>query len=167
MKKRLRPTFFEHLDQAYHPDDIGWGDGRRMLGGRPPKTFKEKGVIDMTIPQFTALAIFFILLACVATAASAYAVIAVAGEGPRGEQGVAGPQGAPGPEGERGLQGLGGNDASQAAVKRLAGLRAVQQASFITGGGFVSLNDAQVGSCVQYVLTGEPGVEACPGFSVR
>jgi hypothetical protein len=170
MNKRLRPTFFEHLDQAYHPDDIGWGDGRRMLGGKPPRPESHKGVIDMSIPQFAALAVFFILMACVATAGSAYAVIAVAGEGPRGEQGVIGTPGetgAQGEPGERGPQGANGNDASQQMVKRLAGLFAVQQASFIAGGGFVSFNDAQVGTCVQYVLTGEPGIDACPGFSTR
>jgi hypothetical protein len=52
-------------------------------------------------------------------------------------------------------------------VKRLAGLFAVQQASAIQGGSFIAFNDPAVGSCVQYVLTGEPGAEACPGFSGR
>lgn len=167
MNKRLRPTFFEHLDQAYHPDDIGWGDGRRMLGGKPPRPATHKGVIDMSITQFVALAVFFILVACAATAGSAYAVIAVAGEGPRGEQGIVGTQGDQGPQGDRGIQGPNGNDASQEMIKRLAGLFAVQQASFVSGGGFVGFNDEQVGSCVQYVLTGKPGIEACPGFSTR
>lgn len=165
MKKRLRPTFFEHLDGHYAPQSAGWDVGQRALGRQPRE--KRKGVIDMSITQFVALAVFFILVACVATAGSAYAVIAVAGEGPRGEQGIVGTQGDQGPQGERGIQGPPGNDASQEMVKRLAGLFAVQQASFISGGGFVSFNDAQVGSCVQYVLTGEPGIEACPGFSTR
>ncbi|MEO8457201.1 MAG: hypothetical protein ABI559_05255 [Chloroflexota bacterium] len=161
----MRPTYFEHLDQHYHPDDIGWGDGRRKLGGKPPRPHKDtKGVIDMTMTQFAALAVFFIVLACVATAGSAYAVIAIAGEGPQGQQGVQGVQGIQGVQGERGLQGLDGNDASQQAIKRLAGLFAVQQSSFLQGGATVSFSDAAVGSCVQYVLTGEPGVQACPGF---
>jgi hypothetical protein len=164
MGKRLRSSYFQRLDEAYHPVDIGWGDGRRTLGGRPPKKFRTEGVIDMTITQFAALAVFFILLACVATAGSAYAVIAIAGEGPRGEQGLQGVQGDPGPQGERGLQGLPGNDASREAVKRMAGLFAVQQASSLQGGAFVSFNDATVGACVQYVLTGQGGAQACPGF---
>ena len=168
MAKRIRPTYFEHLDEHYHPVDIGWGDGRRLLGGKPPRSFKEtKGVIDMTMTQFAALAVFFILLACAATAGSAYAVIAVAGEGPRGEQGLVGAQGDPGPQGERGIQGTNGNDASREMIKRLAGLFAVQQASAIGGGAFVTFNDERVGSCIQYVLTGQPGVDACPGFSSR
>jgi hypothetical protein len=163
MKKRMRPTFFEHLDEYYVPEPAS--AGHRALGRQPRE--RRKGVIDMSITQFVALAVFFILLACVATAGSAYAVIAVAGEGPRGEQGVQGTQGEQGPQGDRGIQGPNGNDASQQMIKRLAGLFAVQQASFVAGGGFVSFNDEQVGACVQYVLTGEPGVQACPGFSTR
>jgi hypothetical protein len=165
MRKRLRPTFFEHLDGHYSPQPAGREVGGRALGKRPRE--KRKGVIDMSITQFVALAVFFILLACAATAGSAYAVIAVAGDGPRGEQGITGPQGDPGPQGERGVQGPNGNDASQEMIKRLAGLFAVQQASAVAGGAFVTFNDEQVGSCVQYVLTGKPGVDACPGFSTR
>lgn len=165
MRKRLRPTFFEHLDGHYVPAPVGVDVGGRALGRHPRE--KRKGVIDMSITQFVALAVFFILLACAATAGSAYAVIAVAGEGPRGEQGLIGVQGEQGPPGERGIQGANGNDASQEMIKRLAGLFAVQQASAVAGGAFVTFNDAQVGSCIQYVLTGKPGVDACPGFSTR
>jgi hypothetical protein len=165
MRKRLRPLYFERLDEAYRPADAGTAGGR-TLGARPRQKFRTGGVINMSITQFVALAVFFILVACAATAGSAYAVIQVAGEGPRGEQGVQGAQGVQGPQGDRGLQGLPGNDASQQMIKRLAGLFAVQQASAQQGGAFVSFNDPTVQTCVQYVLTGEPGVQACPGFSV-
>ena len=165
MKKRLRPTFFEHLDEHYVPLSTALDVGVRTLGREP--RVKRKGVIDMSITQFAALAVFFILIACAATAGSAYAVIAVAGEGPRGEQGITGTQGEQGPQGDRGIQGPPGNDASREMIKRLAGLFAVQQASAVQGGVFVSFNDEQVGTCVQYVLTGKPGIEACPGFSTR
>ena len=165
MKKRLRPTFFEHLDGRYVPESAGAEVGGRALGRRPRE--RREGVIHMTMTQFVALAVFFILIACAATAGSAYAVIAVAGEGPRGEQGVVGAQGEQGPQGERGIQGLPGNDASREMIKRIAGLFAVQQASAVQGGAFVSFNDEQVQTCIQYVLTGEPGIQACPGFSVR
>jgi hypothetical protein len=157
MKKRSRPSFFRHMDEDYarHQADAGAG---------ATKT-KSKGVIDMSIKQFVWLAVFFVMLACLGSAASAYAIIDLAGHGPQGEQGVQGLQGEKGDQGPIGLKGLPGNDASQEMIKRLAGLWSVQQASAIAGGGFVSFNDPIVGSCVQYVLTGSPGVGACPGFS--
>ena len=50
-------------------------------------------------------------------------------------------------------------------IKRLSTLFAVQQKSVLQGGAFVEFNDAEIGACVQYIITGEPGVHACPGFS--
>jgi hypothetical protein len=157
MKKRSRPSFFRHLDEDY---------ARRQaaVGADAGKT-KSKGVIDMSIKQFVWLAVFFVALASFGSAASTYAIIDLAGHGPAGEQGLQGVQGEMGEQGPIGLRGLPGNDASQEMIKRLAGLWSVQQASALQGGGFVSFNDAIVGSCVQYVLTGEPDVSACPGFS--
>jgi hypothetical protein len=157
MKKRSRPSFFRHMDEDYarrHAD----------AGAAAAKT-KSKGVIDMSIKQFAWLAVFFVMLACLGSAASAYAIIDLAGHGPQGVQGVRGIQGEKGDQGPIGLKGLPGNDASQEMIKRLAGLWSVQQASTLAGGGFVSFNDPIVGSCVKYVLTGSPGVSACPGFS--
>ncbi len=121
----------------------------------------------MSIQQFVLLAVFFVALACFGSAASTYAIIDLAGAGPAGEQGLQGIQGEKGEQGPIGLRGLPGNDASQEMVKRLAGLFSVQQASLLQGGAFVSFNDEAVGECVQYVLTGEPGVSVCPGFSGR
>jgi hypothetical protein len=50
-------------------------------------------------------------------------------------------------------------------IKRLAALWSVQQASSLQGGAFVEFNDPRVSGCVEYVLTGEPGAGACPGFT--
>jgi hypothetical protein len=157
MKKGSRPSFFRHMDEDYAR--------HQATEGASAADTKSKGVIDMTIRQFVWLAVFFVMLACLGSAASTYAIIDLAGHGPQGEQGVQGQQGQKGDQGPIGLQGLSGNDASQEMIKRLAGLWSVQQASAIAGGGFISFNDPIVGSCVQYVLTGSPGVGACPGFS--
>ncbi len=50
-------------------------------------------------------------------------------------------------------------------IKRLGTLFAVQQKSSLQGGTFVEFNDPDVGACVQYIISGEPGVQVCPGFS--
>lgn len=157
MKKRSRPSFFRHLDEDYAR--------RQATAGTDGARTKSKGVIDMSIQQFVWLAVFFVALACFGSAASTYAIIELAGDGPAGAQGLQGVQGDKGDQGPIGLRGLAGNDASQEMIKRLAGLWSVQQASVLQGGASVSFNDPLVGSCVQYVLTGEPGVNACPGFS--
>jgi hypothetical protein len=167
MKKRSRPSFFRHMDEDYaRRHAISTADpASGTLVKRAEKAARSKGVIDMSIQNFVGLAVFFVMLACLGSAASTYAIIDLAGHGPRGEQGVQGPQGDKGDQGPIGLKGLPGNDASQEMIKRLAGLWSVQQASAIAGGGFVSFNDPVVGNCVRYVLTGSPGVDACPGFA--
>lgn len=119
----------------------------------------------MSVQQFITLAVIFVLLACAGSGAVSYAVVEATGGGPRGEQGVPGPRGEQGPPGEPGPKGDPGDDASQEMVKRLAGLWAVQQLSALQGGAFVEFNDPRVGACVEYVVTGEPNVGACPGFS--
>jgi hypothetical protein len=50
-------------------------------------------------------------------------------------------------------------------IKRLGALWAVQQASQLQGGSFVELNNPQIGQCVEYIVTGQPNIGACPGFS--
>jgi hypothetical protein len=166
MKKRSRPSFFRHIDEDYaRRHAISNADPADGALVKPAAKKGSKGVIDMSIQNFVGLAVFFVMLACLGSAASTYAIIDLAGHGPQGEQGVQGSQGDKGDQGPIGLKGLPGNDASQEMIKRLAGLWSVQQASAIAGGGFVSFNDPIVGSCVQYVLTGSPGVDACPGFA--
>jgi hypothetical protein len=116
----------------------------------------------MSARQFSALAIFFILLACMATSATTFGVIELVGaEGPPGVQGTQGP---PGDRGPAGLQGPAGDDAAQEMVKRLAALFAVQQTSQINGGADIAFNDSRVSNCVSYVLTGKPDSSACAGF---
>ncbi len=185
MRKRPRPSFLRHLERRYGPDRHVSGEGDQPRGkpikqrkpklprvypvstqgvtGRPRKA-AAKGVIDMTIQQFVTLAMFFVLLACAGSAVVAYGVVEATGgsEGPQGIQGVPGAQG---PVGDRGPEGLPGNEASQEMVKRLAALWAVQQASFVSGGTFVEFTDPTVSNCVEYVLSGENGPGACPGFS--
>jgi len=177
MKKRSRPSFLRQLEERYRgnrprPED----SARPSHPGTPskqnlprvyPTAFRKpgsrrKGVIDMSFSQFVALAIVFMVLAWAGSAAVAYGVVQATGGGPQGEQGVAGPRGE---DGLAGPQGPPGDDAAQEMIKRLAALFAVQQASQLQGGAFVEFNNSQVGACVNYVVTGEPHVGACPGFS--
>jgi hypothetical protein len=186
MKKRTtRPSFLKELERRYGP-------GRRAPGGegaRPqqssepskrklPRVYPvapgkkkirlrkaDKGVIDMTIQQFLTLAITFMLLAWAGSGAVAYGVVELTGGGPAGEVGPPGPEGEQGIAGPPGIQGPPGDDAAQAMIKRLASLWAVQQASALQGGAFVELNNPQIGQCVEYIVTGEPNVGVCPGFS--
>ena len=171
MKKRTRPSLLRYLEERYAEDGRPL-DGKRRKRRVPvvypvakrtkPKPSAGKGVIDMTVRQFVGLAIFFILLACVATSATTFAVVQLSGStGPQGQQGLQGPQGERGPVGQ---QGPPGNEASQEMVKRLAALFAVQQTSAINGGTRIDFNDARVGNCVSYVITGKPDVGACAGF---
>jgi hypothetical protein len=173
MKKRTRPSFLRYLEERYAEDGRPL-DGKRRKPKTPvvyPVAVKRKkptagkGVIDMTVRQFVGLAVFFILLACVATSATTFAVIQVAGAtGDQGPQGVQGPRGLQGERGPIGPQGPPGNEASQEMVKRLAALFAVQQTSALSGGVRIDFNDSRVGNCVSYVLTGKPDVGACAGF---
>lgn len=184
MRKKPRPSFLRQLERRYGPDRELPDEGQHPKfkpekerkpklprvypvsargAVRQPRRAAGEGVIDMTIQQFVTLAIFFVLLACAGSAAAAYGVVEVSGaSGPQGIQGI---QGEKGDAGEHGEEGPPGNEASQEMIKRLAGLWAVQQASQIQGGAFVAFNDPSVSSCVTYVLTGEPGAGACPGFS--
>lgn len=184
MRKKPRPSFLRQLERRYGRDRELPDDGQhpkfkpqkeRKLklprvypvstrgAVRRPLHAEGKGVIDMTVQQFVSLAIFFVLLACAGSAAVAYGVVEVSGAtGPQGIQGVPGEKGE---TGDTGPEGPPGNEASQEMIKRLAGLWAVQQASSLQGGAFVEFNDPAVSSCVTYVLTGEPGAGACPGFT--
>lgn len=116
----------------------------------------------MTLTQFVILGILFILIAWAGASGVAYGVVELSGGG---EQGPPGLQGEPGPEGAIGPQGPAGDDAAMEMIKRLSTLFAVQQKSVLQGGAFVEFNDSEIGACVQYIITGEPGVHACPGFS--
>ena len=116
----------------------------------------------MTVTQFVVLGILFILIAWAGASTVAYGVVELTGGG---EQGVPGVQGEPGPEGAIGPRGPAGDDAAMEMIKRLGTLFAVQQKSGLQGGAFVEFNDPEIGACVQYIITGEPGVHACPGFS--
>jgi len=170
MKKRSRPSFLRYLEGRYEEGPPREQQRKARQPAVYPVAVKRvrraagKGVIDMTVRQFVGLAIFFVLLACVATSATTFAVIQVAGTGPQGEQGEQGVQGQQGERGPVGLQGPAGNDASQEMIKRLAALWAVQQTSSLSGGAEVSFNDSRVGTCVNYVLTGKPDASACAGF---
>jgi hypothetical protein len=181
MKKRSRPSFLRQLEERYGPRRKALEDATRkeaetqsrmpvvypVPGKRrkPPARTSEKGFIDMSVQQFVVLALFFVFLAAAASGAVAYGAVELAGGGPHGEVGPAGPQGPQGVEGGVGPQGPPGDDAAQEMLKRLATMWAVQQLSVLQGGAFVEFNHAQVASCVQYVITGEPNVGACPGFS--
>jgi hypothetical protein len=188
MKKKPRPSFLKQLERRYGPNREMPDDGHKTPKFKPTKEKKSKlprvypvstqgavrqprkvageGVIDMTVQQFVSLAIFFVLLACAGSAIVSYGVVEVSGaSGPQGVQGIQGEAGERGPQGIAGPEGPPGNEASQEMIKRLAGLWAVQQASQLQGGSFVEFNDPAVSSCVTYVLTGEPGVGACPGFT--
>ncbi|MCH7952971.1 MAG: hypothetical protein IIC25_03710 [Chloroflexi bacterium] len=116
----------------------------------------------MTVTQFVVLGILFILIAWAGASSVAYGVAELSGGG---EQGPPGAQGEPGPEGAIGPRGPAGDDAAMEMIKRLGTLFAVQQKSVLQGGAFVEFNDPEIGACVQYIITGEPGVHACPGFS--
>ena len=116
----------------------------------------------MTITQFVVLGILFILVAWAGASSVAYGVVELSGGC---EQGPPGLQGEQGPEGAMGPQGPAGDDAAMEMIKRLGSLFAVQQKSSLQGGAFVEFNDPDIGACVQYIITGEPGVHACPGFS--
>ncbi len=116
----------------------------------------------MSVSQFVSLAVVFLVLAFAGSGAIAYGVVQATGGGPQGEQGVAGPRGE---DGAVGPQGPPGDDAAQEMIKRLATLFSVQQTSSIQGGAFVSFDNPQVGTCVNYIITGEPDVSACAGFT--
>ena len=118
----------------------------------------------MTISQFVVLGILFICIAWAGAAGVAYGVVEVSGGGEQGEQGPPGIQGEPGATGEEGPQGAAGNDAAMEMIKRLGTLFAVQQKSLILDDAFVEFNDPDIGACVEYIITGEPGVSVCPGF---
>ena len=160
-----------------------YGGGRRAPGQRPgtpaepripviyPVTRRRKrrphepgkGVIAMSVQQFVALALVFVLIAWGGAAAVSYGVVELSrAEGPRGEQGLPGETGQDGKQGPIGLTGAAENDDS---VERLATLWAVQQLSSLQGGIPVELKDENVLSCVEWVLTGQPDVGACPGFT--
>ena len=186
MRKRPRPSFLRYLERRYGPNRGVRGEGPHPTfkpekkpktklprvypvsaagSVRQPRKAASEGVIDMTVQQFVALALFFVLLACAGSAAVAYGVVEATGGGPAGEQGIQGEQGIKGDTGDQGPQGIPGNDASQGMVKRLSALWAIQQASFIQGGAFVSFDDPSVVSCVEYIVSGDPGPGACPGFT--
>ena len=177
MRRRIRRSFLRQLEQRYGrkpraPEKHARAEKPRLpvvypIAGMKPRRARAsgKGVIDMTVQQFVTLAIIFVLLACVGSGMVSYAVVEATGGGPRGDIGATGPQGEDGIPGQPGPKGPPGDDAAQEMIKRLAGLWAVQQASALRGGNFVEFNDAEVGNCVEYVITGEPNVGACPGFS--
>lgn len=116
----------------------------------------------MTVTQFVVLGILFILIAWAGASSVAYGVVELSGGGDQGPPGL---QGEPGPDGAAGPQGPAGDDAAMEMIKRLGALFAVQQKSSLQGGIFVEFNDPEIGACVQYIITGDPGVGACPGFS--
>ncbi len=60
---------------------------------------------------------------------------------------------------------LADDDAAMEMIKRLGALFAVRQKSSLQGGVYVEFNDPEIGACVQYIITDEPSVDACPGFS--
>jgi hypothetical protein len=184
MKKQQRPSFLRQLQERYGLDRRGLREAARPLpppyvapeDPRLPRVLptksriarprdQRKGVVPMSVPQFVTLAIVFIVIAWAGAAAVTYGVVQATAGGPQGEQGVQGTQGAAGPVGPAGPQGPPGDDAAQEMIKRLAGLWSVQQASQLRGGAFVEFNAAEVGRCVQYVITGDPGPGACPGFT--
>ena len=118
----------------------------------------------MTATQFVVLGILFILIAWAGASVVAYGVVELHNDD-RSHSLTPGLQGEPGPEGAVGPQGPAGDDAAMEMIKRLGTLFAVQQKSGLQGGAFVEFNDPEIGACVQYIITGEPGVHACPGFS--
>ena len=118
----------------------------------------------MTATQFVVLGILFILIAWAGASSVAYVAIELHDDA-RSHSLTPGLQGEPGPEGAIGPQGPAGDDAAMEMIKRLGSLFAVQQKSSLQGGAFVEFNDPDIGACVQYIITGEPGVHACPGFS--
>jgi hypothetical protein len=119
----------------------------------------------MSMPQFVVLGILFIIIAWSGAATVAWGVVEINGGGEQGEMGLRGAQGDPGPEGDIGPQGPPGDDAAMEMIKRLGAMFAVQQKSNLQGGAFVEFNDIDITRCVEYIITGEPGVGACPGFS--
>jgi hypothetical protein len=134
---------------------------RKRRTGQP-----DKGVIDMTLQQLIGIGMIFIGLCVAVSAGASYAVIELAGaEGPAGVQGPTGVIGAQGPQGPQGPAGPAGPADNDEAVERLATLWAVQQKSSLLGSVPVTLDDPDVLNCVQWVLTGEPSVAACPGFT--
>ena len=121
--------------------------------------------IPMTISQFVVLGILFIVIAWAGASGVAYGVVELSGGGDQGGQGPPGIQGEAGPQGIAGPQGPPGDDAAMEMIKRLGTMFAVQQKSALLGGAFVEFNDPEIVACVQYILTGEPGVSSCPGFT--
>lgn len=119
----------------------------------------------MTVSQFVVLGILFVLIAISGSAGVAWGVVEITGGGEQGPIGLQGEKGDPGIQGEKGDQGPAGNDAAMEMIKRLGAMFAVQQKSALNGGAFVEFNDIDITRCVQYIITGEPGVSACPGFS--
>jgi hypothetical protein len=116
------------------------------------------------MPQFVVLGLLFVIIAWLGAATVAWGVVELNGGGEQGEIGLQGPQGVAGEPGPEGPQGPPGNDAAMEMIKRLGAMFAVQQKSVLLGGSFVEFNDIDITRCVEYIITGEPGVGACPGF---
>jgi hypothetical protein len=166
---RRRRSFLRVLEERYAKRRRAKSSGPvvyPVLQQRPaaPGHPVAKG-IPMTMQQFFVLGILFIAIAWAGAGGVAIAVVEVTGGGERGEQGLQGPKGDTGLTGAEGPQGPAGDDAAQEMVKRLGAMFAVQQKSSLGGGAFVEFNDPDVTSCVEYLITGEPGASACPGFS--
>jgi hypothetical protein len=118
----------------------------------------------MTLSQFVVIGLLFVMIALAGSGGVAWAVVELSGGTEQGEPGLQGPQGIQGIPGEPGPQGPPGDDAAMEMIKRLGALFAVQQKSTLQGGSFVEFNDSDITGCVEYIITGEPGVGACPGF---
>lgn len=132
---------------------------------RPAGAQPLAGGFGMSFDQVVVAGLIFVMIAWAGAGAVAWGVVELSGGGEQGEQGVAGPQGEQGEAGDIGPQGPAGNDAAMEMIKRLGAMFAVQQKSALNGGAFVAFNDTDIGACVKYIITGEPGVSACPGFS--
>jgi hypothetical protein len=130
----------------------------------PPQPVPAPKENLMTMPQFVVLGILFVIIAWLGAATVAWGVVELNGGGEAGEMGLQGPQGIAGEPGPEGPQGPPGNDAAMEMIKRLGAMFAVQQKSVLLGGTFVEFNDSDINNCVEYIITGEPGVGVCPGF---
>jgi hypothetical protein len=166
---RRRRSFLRVLEERYAKRRRAKSGGPvvyPVLQQRPvaPARLVAKG-IPMSMSQFFVLGVLFIAIAWAGAGGVAFAVVELTGGGERGEQGLQGPKGDTGITGSEGPQGPAGDDAAQEMVKRLGAMFAVQQKSSLLGGAFVEFNDPEVTACVGYLLTGEPGVSVCPGFS--
>jgi hypothetical protein len=165
---RRRRSFLRVLEQRYNKrakparkagDPLVYPVLKRPAASRPI----TRGV-PMTMSQFVVLGLLFVAIAWAGAGGVAWGVVEISGGADQGEQGVQGPAGPAGPDGPEGPQGPPGNDAAMEMVKRLGAMFAVQQKSGLAGGAFVEFNDPDVTRCVEYLITGEPGVSVCPGF---